>query len=434
MRCILLGSTYVKPRSCCSTDYVTAPTLLIYISLFIIAQIAVGVTVSVLRRSAPVRDASAQSSAKLTERPGAAWNGLHSFRVVQRKFEDVAETQCSFYLEPVDGAPLQVFKPGQFLTFNLPIPAGFHGPARTVTRCYSLSDSPMPAHYRVTVKRVPAPSEPTGLPPGISSNYFHDHVHAGDILQVRAPAGHFYLDAESLAPIVLVAGGIGITPMMSMLHWCLQHQPQRNIHLYYGIRNGTEHAFKRVLEELAASTAQLQLHVVYSKPSPDDSALRDYQHQGHVDIALLKQTLPRGDHQFYICGPSSMMEALVPALAQWGVATTDIHFEAFGPASVRLPSTSTEAVQEDPAQALEIQFKRSGRTVQWSGKHANMLDFAEAHGIAVESGCRAGSCGSCVTTISTGTVAYDSPPDFELLPKQCLLCVAKPRTTLVLEA
>jgi uncharacterized protein len=413
---------------------VTASTLLLYISLTILAQIALGVAVAVFMRPAADRNPEALPLVKSIERVGAAWSGLRSFRVAQRKYEDAAETQCSFYLEPVDGAPLPAYQPGQFLTFNLSIAAGIHGEARTVTRCYSLSDSPEAGHYRVTIKRVPAPVEPAGLPPGLSSNYFHSQVRAGDTLQLRAPAGHFYLDTDASSPVVLVAGGIGITPMISMLRWCLLNQPQRKVHLYYGIRNSADHAFKGVLEELAAGADQFQLHVVYSAPSANDRVGLDYSHRGYVDIALLKQTLPRGDHQFYICGPTAMMESLVPALSQWGVAPNDIHFEAFGPASVRLPAVSSEAAPQAEIEPLEIQFKNSGRTLHWKAQESNLLEFAEAHGILVESGCRAGSCGSCLTTIAKGTVVYDNTPDFELLPNQCLLCMGKPSSALVLEA
>jgi ferredoxin-NADP reductase len=368
------------------------------------------------------------------ERSSAAWSGLRAFRVARRTFEDAAQTQCSFYLEPVDGLALPDYKPGQFLTFSLVLPAAPGTEARTITRCYSLSDSPSPDHYRVTIKRVVAPAEPVGVPDGVASNFFHDHVHAGNTLQVRAPSGHFYLDANGLTPVVLIAGGIGITPMMSMLRWCAQHQPQRAVHLFYGVRNSAEHAYKAVLEDMAAKLPQLRLQVVYSKPLPDDRAGLDYQHPGRVDLALLKQTLPRGEHQFYICGPTAMMESLVPGLSAWGVASTDIHFEAFGPASVRLPKAETLAQSAAAAMPISIHFQRSGRTLTWTGKEDNLLDFAEAHGIQVESGCRSGSCGSCVNTLASGTVDYDSPPDYDLAPGQCLLCVGKPRDALVLDA
>jgi ferredoxin len=128
-----------------------------------------------------------------------------------------------------------------------------------------------------------------------------------------------------------------------------------------------------------------------------------------------------------------MMESLVPGLAQWGVAAGDIHFEAFGPASVRLPADASPKVEVNAALPMSVNFRRSGRTLAWQGKQASLLDFAEAHGIQVESGCRSGSCGSCVSNVISGTVGYDSPPDFDLAPGQCLLCVGKPREALVLD-
>jgi ferredoxin-NADP reductase len=402
--------------------------------LVLLAQLGLGIAYALVTRRAPARAVGAATQAGQTRASSGAWSGLRPFRVVRRGFEDAAQTQCSFYLEPTDGQALPPFKPGQFLTFSLLLPAEVGTTACGLTRCYSLSDSPSPNHYRVTVKRVAAPAEPAGLPAGAASNYFHDHVHAGATLQLRAPAGHFHLDDQSLIPVVLVAGGIGITPMVSMLRWCAQHQPERPVHLYYGVRNSAEHAYKAALEDMARQLPQLQLHAVYSKPLPEDREALDFQHRGHVDMALLKQTLPRGVHQFYICGPAAMLESLVPGLTAWGVASTDIHFEAFGPASLRLPAVVAEEAADPLAAPLEIQFTRSGRTLQWSGKHSNLLDFAEAHGIAVESGCRSGGCGSCATQVASGSVGYDHAPDFDLSPGQCLLCVGKPRGPLALEA
>ncbi len=412
----------------------TASTLLLYISLFIGSQVLLGLAFTLFRKLGTAPTAAPVERAPLSQRQSAAWNGLRAFRVARRVYEDAAQTQCSFYLEPVDGLALPDYKPGQFLTFSLLLPAAPGAEAHTVTRCYSLSDSYAPNHYRVTIKRVVAPAECAGVPNGASSNFFHDHVHAGSTLQVRPPAGHFHLDVHDLTPVVLIAGGIGITPMMSMLRWCAQHQPQRTVHLYYGVRNSAEHAYKEVLEDMAAELPQLRLHVVYSRPSPEDREGADYQHQGRVDSDLLKQTLPHGAHQFYICGPTAMMESLVPGLSAWGVASTDIHFESFGPATVRPPKGGTEVRGAGETKTVSVHFKRSGRTLTWNGKEGNLLDFAEAHGIQVESGCRSGSCGSCVTTLASGAVDYDSPPDYDLAPGQCLLCVGKPRAPLELDA
>jgi ferredoxin-NADP reductase len=358
---------------------------------------------------------------------GAAWQGLRAFRVQSRAYEDAAHSQCSFYLVPLDAEPLPAFKPGQFLTFVLALPEpGQPGRERSVTRCYSLSDAPDPAQYRVTIKRQPD---------GLVSRHFHDQVQPGQVLQLRAPAGHFHIDAEGLEPAVLVAGGIGITPMLSMLRWCLAHQPQRRLHLFYGLRHGGEHAFKAQLEQLAAAHPQLTLTVAYSRPAVGDRLGADYQHAGHVDLELLRRTLPHGRHRFFLCGPPALMASLVPALAALGVPESDIHYEAFGPASVPRPGAAAAAeAGTPPGLQFQLRFERSGRSLGWDGSTANLLDFAEAHGIAVDSGCRSGGCGSCETRLLEGSVHYQHRPDHDPAPGHCLLCVAQPATDLVLEA
>ncbi len=359
---------------------------------------------------------------------------------MRRVFEDAAKTQCSFHLAPVDGVLLTPFKPGQYLTFSLLVAdsvSGKHGIGRTITRCYSLSDCPGPTGYRVTIKRVPAPAGRPELPPGASSSHFHDRVQEGDILRVKAPSGQFFIDPDPAVPAVLIAGGIGVTPMMSMLRWCLAEQPQRTVHLYYGLRHGGEHAFKQVLEQLAASYSNFHLNVVYSSAGPKDVQGRDYLHAGHVDIDLLRRYLPHGRHRFYVCGPPPMMASLVPALGVWGVGSEDIHFEAFGPAS--LPPAQSALAQSDDARTrgifpLDVRFVGTGRTLVWDGQDANLLDFAEHHGVEVDSGCRSGSCGSCETPLVSGTVRYAQKPDHDIRPGHCLLCVGTPQSALVLEA
>ncbi len=366
-----------------------------------------------------------------------AWSGWRDFRVVRRNFEDSAKTQCSFYLEPVDSTPLTPFKPGQFLTFQLPVPKSGTTSAtvdRPITRCYSLSDRPNSKTYRVTIKRVPAPADQPDAPPGKSSGFFHDQVQDGAILQVKAPAGHFFIDDNTDVPIVLIGGGIGITPMLSMLGWCLSEQPGRVVHLYYGLRNSDEHAFKAQLEQLANEHPHFHLNVVYSRPTPNDVLGRDYQHAGHVNVDLLKANLLHGRHQFYVCGPPAMMESLVPALAKWGVPRDDIHFEAFGPASIRLPGDSEPTQSPAPSAPVEIQFLRSGRTLAWEGQDESLLNFAERHSIAIESGCRSGGCGSCETRLVSGSVHYAHQPDFDVAKGHCLMCVGLPSSALVLEA
>jgi ferredoxin-NADP reductase len=415
----------------------TTAQLLGWILAVLFLQASVGIGVAIWRRPRGTAEAEPAATPPAGSASIAAWAGTREFRVASRADEDAARSQCSFYLQPVDGQPLPDFRPGQFLTFVLQVvDVARQGERRSVTRCYSLSDAPAPDHYRVSIKRVPAPSDRPDLAPGVSSNHFHDHVQVGDVLQVKAPSGHFHIDPAPNVPAVLVAGGIGITPMMSMLRWCLARQPERPVCLYYGLRQGHEHAFKSQLEELASVHPRFKLNVVYSRPAAEDVKGRDFQHTGHVDLALLQRTLPHGRHQFYICGPAAMMESLVPALAEWGVPDADVHFEAFGPASVRKATSSITAApaQAMPEVALEVQFKRSGRTITWDGRDANLLDFAERHGVAVDSGCRSGSCGSCETRQLAGTVDYAQRPDCDATPGHCLLCVGRPVSALVLDA
>ena len=130
------------------------------------------------------------------------------------------------------------------------------------------------------------------------------------------------------------------------------------------------------------------------------------------------------------------MESLVPALDDWGVPDAHIHFEAFGPASVvrkqAATSTSTTPPATDDADVV-VTFARSGKQLPWQATAGNLLAFAEANGIAVDSGCRAGGCGTCQTTIRTGEVAYRQPPDFDPEPGTCLLCVCAPKSSVTLE-
>ena len=409
----------------------TALQLLFYIAAALLLQITIGIGLAAWRWRRNVTAPTTMPIEAGANVQTLAWPGLRDFRVRRRQFEDALRTQCSFHLAPVDGAPLPPFRAGQFLTFALDVPQPSGGASRPITRCYSLSEAPRPDAYRITVKRVPSPPNRPELPPGVASNHLHERVQEGDLLRVRAPSGRFFIDADVQVPAIFIAGGIGITPMMSMLGWCLEQQPGRVLHLYYGLRHGGEHAFKASLAALAAEHPAFHLNVVYSQPGPGDVPGRDHRHSGHVDVALLRQTLPHGRHAFYICGPPPMMASLIPALIEWGIAPQDIHHEAFGPASLApVQAASGEAATT----RAEVQFRRAGRTLVWTGQEASLLDFAERHGIAVESGCRSGSCGSCETAILSGTVRHAVKPDHAVAPGHCLLCVGTPGSALVLDA
>ncbi len=336
----------------------------------------------------------------------------------------------SFYLEPIDGQPLVAYGSGQFLTFQIDL-ADAVGAARTVTRCYSISDRPDPAAYRITVKRVAPPADRPDLPPGLVSGYLHDTATVGTVLQVRAPAGVFVLDADATTPVVLIAGGIGITPLFAMARGALARDPGRAIHLFYGVRDASEIVFAADLAAMQAQYPGFHVTIVESCPSLVDSGGNLTSATGYIDIALLSRTLPAATHPVYLCGPPAMMAALIPALRAWGVASDDLHYEAFGSASIGMAGTPEAELLETP---LAVQFAQSERTIDWTGEDTNLLDFAERHGIDMPSGCRAGSCGTCETKITSGAVRYVQPPAFDVAPGHCLPCIAAPTETLVLSA
>lgn len=369
-----------------------------------------------------------------------SWNGYRKFEIARRVEE--ARGICSFDLQPHDGKPLPSFKTGQYLTFRLQVP----GREKPVVRCYSLSDCPRSDRYRVSIKCVPAPVANPQAPPGLVSNYFHEQLREGEILDVQAPRGQFFLDIEQERPCVLIAGGIGVTPILSMINRIVESGSGQEILLFYGIRNGREHAFRETLEQTVQQHANIRMVVAYSQPSDEDEKLEGvaYHHQGWVDLDLIRSYLQSTNYEFYLCGPPAMMETLNRDLLKWGVAQNAIKTEAFGPATVSQALTKTASAAKPTAQKSragsaqsegpKIEFSRSGKTCHWNDDAVNLLDFADDNGIPIDSGCRAGNCGSCAIAIKSGKVIYLTEHGAELEEGTCLACIAAPDGDVILDA
>jgi len=356
------------------------------------------------------------------------WNGFRKF-VVQRKVVE-SGLVSSFYLTPHDTKPLPPFKPGQYLTFRLP---GVHRGGQLI-RCYSISDHPHQHHYRVTIKRAMAPLGNQQATPGLSSGIFHDQIQEGDILDLRAPAGNFFLEPADPEPVVLIGAGIGVTPIFSMLATLAHLQSRRPVWFFYGVRNRGEHLFKAELAAIMRDHPQFQVRICYSQPGPDDRLGEDYHHAGRVNAELLRRELPSNNFRFYYCGPGTMMEALTSELKLWGVPDSHLHFEAFGPSSVkRVGHAAPTTNSAGPTQPL-VTFRKSGTALSWDGTHATLLDFAEYSGIVLASGCRAGNCGTCAVAMQAGEVTYIQPPGTPPEARTCLTCIAQPKGDIVLDA
>lgn len=382
----------------------TAVHLLVGIIVVVVAQVAILLGLATLRVRREFR-ASPDRVFRLAP---------IRMRVLRKAPETADGSVCSFTLAPLDQtAP--AFMPGQYLTIHAH-PAGTQAPAQ---RCYSLSNAPCEGFLRISVKRVAG---------GRVSPWLHDCVAAGDVLEVGAPAGTFHLE-DGDTPVVLISGGIGITPMMSMLEYLYAMHPSRRVLFLHGCRNGRELAFAARLRELAASHPSLRLHRWFSAPDEADVQGRDYDHPGRMGAKAVEACLPAGVADIYLCGPGAMMRDLVTSLREAGVPEPRIHFEAFGPSA--MPAVVAADVPAGSPRTVE--FGRTGKCAVL-GPGTSVLELAESVGARVTAVCRAGACGNCQTRIVSGTVGYGTPPAFSPDPGTCLPCVCKPTSDLVLDA
>ncbi|MEK8029211.1 NO-inducible flavohemoprotein [Ideonella sp. DXS29W] len=241
--------------------------------------------------------------------PGG-WRGERTFRVARRQVE--SELITSFYLEPVDGGALQIFQPGQYLTLVLQVEG------RSLRRNYSLSDAPSRPWYRISVKREAR---------GVASNWLHDHATVGTTVNALPPCGDFVLDTtKTQRPLLLVTGGVGITPAISMLESVASSG--RPIRFVHAARHGGVHAFRSRVDELTRTHPNVQALYVYDQPRPDDRPHAT----GVVDTDLLAAQLPADrDVDLYFLGPKPFMQQVYTSGLALGITPDRLRYEFFGP-------------------------------------------------------------------------------------------------------
>ncbi|HWJ80218.1 MAG TPA: NO-inducible flavohemoprotein [Niallia sp.] len=259
---------------------------------------------------------------KTTETQPGGWAGFKDF-VIKRKVEE-SDVITSFYLYPKDEKELPRFIPGQYITIHINIPEEEY----IHQRQYSLSDSPGKDYFRISVKREDSREE--GYPPGVVSNDLHKLFKEGDVLPVSAPAGDFYLDLKSDLPVVLISGGVGITPMMSMLNTIMEEQPDRKVIFIHAAMNSNVHAFREHVQDLSAKHKNLKSYIIYQNPTEEDKKNKNYAKEGFITLEWLQEILPSKDNQYYFCGPTPFMKVVNKALKQWGVHSEQIFYEFFG--------------------------------------------------------------------------------------------------------
>lgn len=252
-----------------------------------------------------------------TEAKEEGWREFKDFTVVKKEKESSLIT--SFYLKPKDGHKVPSYLPGQYITIRLSIP----GEEYLFNRQYSLSSAPNDEYFRISVKR-----EADHSPEGKVSNYLHDELSEGAVVEVSAPAGDFHLETEDHSPVTLISGGVGITPMYSMLDTIAKTNPSRPAVFVHASRNEEVHAFKEDVRELVEGLENGQAYFVYEN-TINPETICDY--RGYINAAVLEDIIDR-DSTCYVCGPAPFMKAVIDSLMAIGIPVNKIRYEFFGPA------------------------------------------------------------------------------------------------------
>ncbi|MCZ2720279.1 pyridoxamine 5'-phosphate oxidase family protein [Marinomonas sp. 15G1-11] len=347
-------------------------------------------------------------------------NRWQSYRV--EKIEPENSVICSYYLRPADGSVVLPFYAGQHLTVKVPI-----GKQDNI-RNYTVSNAPNEYYYRLSIKREER---------GSVSNFFHDDLIEGQVIQVKVPTGHFYIDAKADRPAVLIAGGVGVTPMMSMAQHIANEGKRtrytRQLTVFHACRTIEERAFFRSFNMLQKETeGKLRYLSVISQPDGKSKIGRDFTVSGRINADVFRQEFTldsySNDHiercDFYICGPNGFMQTMYDELIALGVEDGRIYAEAFGPSALQRKVIPGGRIKE--SDRAMIRFSESGIEREWRAGDKTLLEVAEDQGLTPAYSCRSGSCGSCSVRLQNGAITYRNPPTASIEPGKVLLCCAVP--------
>lgn len=319
----------------------------------------------------------------------------------------------SFILEPKNGAGCPVFFPGQHVALRL---------ENGLIRTYTVSSNPYSrTHLRISVKREI--SENNQATNGVGSNFIHDRFDVGSEVDVSLPRGNFHLQLESDRPVVLLSGGVGITPMISMLHHLASGT--RPVLFVHACKNRSEHSFAPEVAALKERSSHIETIYFYKNQEgyrSEDTNMRS----GLIDSAFIHSLQLAPKTEFYICGPNRFMASVFNALIESGIEKDQIRFEFFSD-PVDLSKNDTE----DTDQAAVITFVKSGLSVPWNNFPGSLLEFAEKHGIKTESSCRSGACGTCECLVRSGDLKYFAEPLDPPLEDHAFLCITRPASSTI---
>lgn len=343
---------------------------------------------------------------KPAKKPRAFWSGE---LVVAKIMPETHDTKTFRFALPTSGTLPVTHTAGQYLTVTLPIDG------TRVKRSYTISSAPTRSGYlEITVKRAAD---------GYASHYLHDRVKEGDRLHVSAPAGKFVFAGHEADRVVLIGGGVGITPMMSIIRSLTSRAWTGEIYLLYSVRTKDDVIFGDELARLAAAHANLKLHVSYSSEV------------GHLTRERIERAVPglaRGP--ILVCGPGPMMTAVRALLVGMGIPDADILEEAF--VSPGAPGTTSAPAETVDDSIKSVQFARAKKSVELPGG-LTVLEAAEDCGVDIPYECRSGVCGQCKTKLVSGRVVMESQDALTAQDKASglvLACQARPVGDVVVDA
>ncbi|MEZ6136118.1 MAG: 2Fe-2S iron-sulfur cluster-binding protein [Pirellulaceae bacterium] len=380
-------------------------------------------TLKNLRNAAEIARLDSELQAATSNQSNLDWRVMEVAEIV-----DESDDCRSFYLVDPYRQQLPDFRPGQYLMVRPALAGAFQ-----TTRCYSLSSSPDGRYWRITVKRQEPPTAEMGLPPtkmGLSV-WLHENILAGDCLLVGGPNGHFYLPAESTQPLVLLAAGVGITPMASMLRWSMENTPERPVVLLYQAKDQRHWPLGESLHSWLPEFPACKAISYFSRASGDDlrklAVLPGEFHEGKFTAMDVLAALTQDDCNYYFCGPDAWMQQLRDGLTDAGVSSQRMHWESFGSAGVPKPHAAESET------GFQVSFRASGTDAVWTDPEQSLWELARQNDVELPSGCLSGVCGSCRARLLGGSVAYDRNISVELKDDECLTCVAHPTSDVQLD-
>jgi ferredoxin-NADP reductase len=270
----------------------------------------------------------------------------------------------------------------------------------------------------------------------------HDHVTVNDEIEIQSPRGVFHAsDDLKHEPLVLIAAGIGITPMLSMFLENLEKTPERRVEIFYQLRSPDNAPFLTLLRssiEKIASTLPTRLHVFFSKPTGFDIQSQDT--SGRLSATTILDRCGGTKGEYLICGPAEFMSAIAEGLVAAGVPAKRVHYESFGGNARGVGALAVPADGENDGnvasttESFKVRFESSDREADWNGNQPSVLELGESIGLELNSACRSGDCGACILKLSQGTVRYETQPGCDFKSDEIVACVARPTSDIRIEA